>query len=258
MIPIDLGCYSLPSFTELCEYHQPIILIVGLRDFMADSDNAETKPPRPQPRIAQALARTLLGPAPTTDTPLIAHTPLGKPYLPHFPELEISISHSDDYLAMAFSSQGALGVDIESIQPVAQWERISRMAMCDDERALLLHATTDAARAQQFLELWCLKEASVKAAGTGFRCSPKKLQFQQSAPHRYHLHHHNGHLNGLEQEWTFHVSDLSLPKPHVLALAQKIRQPLQPTVFLVPAENLQLITWMSSAIHPTALVISSS
>lgn len=88
----------------------------------------------------------------------IAHTPIGKPYLP---VLHFSISHSQDWVACAFSTDRVMGLDIEVPRSVQkknfkssfspkEWDEI----VADES----LHT---------FYQYWTAKEAVLKASGLG-------------------------------------------------------------------------------------------
>ena len=66
----------------------------------------------------------------------------GAPYLPEDEHLDISISHTKDYVAIALAQNGEIGIDIEQIAD--RVNRVKERFVRDDERAesvnqLLLH-----------------------------------------------------------------------------------------------------------------------
>ena len=66
----------------------------------------------------------------------------GAPYLPEYEHLDISISHTRGYVAVALAEQGEVGIDVE--QMGAKAERVRHKFIRDDEEAdtqvkLLLH-----------------------------------------------------------------------------------------------------------------------
>lgn len=66
--------------------------------------------------------------------------PRGKPDLdatPGRPPLWFSVSHSGDLLAVAISRVSTVGVDVESLRPVAEWRQLASRVLDDIELALL-------------------------------------------------------------------------------------------------------------------------
>ena len=72
----------------------------------------------------------------------------GAPYLPDYEELDISISHTKGFVAVALAEQGQIGIDIEQVPDAgsgqAKVERVRGKFIRDDEQAdtltaLLLH-----------------------------------------------------------------------------------------------------------------------
>jgi 4'-phosphopantetheinyl transferase len=95
----------------------------------------------------------------------IVHDAMGKPGLagPRAPALHFSISHSRRYVACAFS-RVKVGVDIEQtdreIDPA-----VAKVLSGPERRHLDSLAPKD--RTAAFLEIWTMKEAALKAYGTG-------------------------------------------------------------------------------------------
>lgn len=90
----------------------------------------------------------------------LCYTPHGKPGLPG---QEFSLSHSGDYLCLAFHS-GPIGVDIERMRPRPRIDSLATRIMCQQQ--------LDAWRARgsklrEFYACWCATEALVKLHATG-------------------------------------------------------------------------------------------
>ena len=83
------------------------------------------------------------------ELPLIARTDLGKPYIPEWPGVHFSISHTAA-AAMVGLSERPVGVDIERIRPVSR--RLLREVEPSEER---------------FFKTWVRREALVKCSGQG-------------------------------------------------------------------------------------------
>jgi 4'-phosphopantetheinyl transferase len=86
--------------------------------------------------------------------------PHGRPTLPGH-DLHVSLSHSGDWVAVATTRLGPVGVDVERIGPA-------------DYRKLLRHVADDAEQPEirttgDFYRCWTRKEAVLKATGDGLR-----------------------------------------------------------------------------------------
>jgi 4'-phosphopantetheinyl transferase len=108
------------------------------------------------------LAKQLL--AQITNRPASSHTitiaDTGKPVCKDGPEF--SISHSKGLIACAVAEDAPVGVDIEVPSPARNTRRISRAHFTEQESAWLADAPVDS-----FYRLWVLKEAWLKASGSG-------------------------------------------------------------------------------------------
>lgn len=129
--------------------------------------------------LSRAMLRQLLGQVLAGDThpPLLARTPSGGLALASHPAWHISISHCPGHVAV-MAAQVPCGIDVE-IARNADWRRIARRYFSNEEKDYLLQL--DATRgAEDFLKLWTLKEASVKAMGTGLAGNLSRLTFDIS------------------------------------------------------------------------------
>ena len=98
--------------------------------------------------------------------------PFGKPQLHGHHSasaFSFNISHSHELTVFAFSSYVCLGVDVEYVHPIRDFEEIVNCFFHPKERAALrgfpLHE-----RQTAFFECWTRKEAFVKATGEGLHC----------------------------------------------------------------------------------------
>jgi 4'-phosphopantetheinyl transferase len=94
-------------------------------------------------------------------------------------ELHVSVSHSGDRVAVALSTAGPVGVDVEAV-PTGPPEELARRALSPAERAYLADLPAHAQNAA-FARLWVCKEAALKAAGHGLRVPPSEVRI--SRPH---------------------------------------------------------------------------
>ena len=103
----------------------------------------------------------------------------GKPYFLHHPELHFNLSHSEKFAVAAFADH-PIGVDIEKITPFDP--ETAAFCMKESEiRALQSHPK--GAHDFLFTTSWCLKEAIVKAKGTGIEDEFPIVQLKQGIPH---------------------------------------------------------------------------
>ncbi len=102
----------------------------------------------------------------------IDYHPEGQPFLPDFPSLSLSTSHSDGWSALALAEGRAIGLDIERIRPL-DWQPMVNM-ICD--KAEHMKFLSSQPGLPEFFRLWTIKEAVLKATGQGFRAGPKAVQ----------------------------------------------------------------------------------
>lgn len=99
----------------------------------------------------------------------------GKPYIRAYGRrLHVSVSHSGDRVAVAMTSVGALGVDVEAV-PSTPVDDLARCALTPAELKVM-DALPPAERYEAFARVWTRKEAALKATGHGLRISPDKLE----------------------------------------------------------------------------------
>ena len=88
----------------------------------------------------------------------IAYAESGKPYAVDG-ALQFNVSHSGDYALIATTPRAPIGVDIERHRD-RDWRRLAARFFAPDEASLLQSA-------DDFYRLWVIKEAVLKAIGTG-------------------------------------------------------------------------------------------
>ncbi len=92
-----------------------------------------------------------------------------KPFLADF-DLDFNISHSQDIFAIviADSHDTSVGVDIEKINTLQDYDSVSHDYFHEDERKYIQkHSSTDQLKLINFLEIWTRKEAFLKMIGVG-------------------------------------------------------------------------------------------
>jgi 4'-phosphopantetheinyl transferase len=87
----------------------------------------------------------------------------GKPHVADS-DVEFNLSHSGDWVVLAFGRNRNIGVDVEKIKRTLDVESIAARYFAPEEIALVENA---ADRHAMFFQLWARKEAYVKACGSG-------------------------------------------------------------------------------------------
>ncbi|WP_175026199.1 4'-phosphopantetheinyl transferase family protein, partial [Burkholderia aenigmatica] len=92
----------------------------------------------------------------------------GRPSLDgtHRASLDFNVSHAGDHALLAWAPAGRVGVDIECCNRAADWRALTR-EVCAPAEAAYFDSLPLAARAGEFMRVWCAKEALLKALGTG-------------------------------------------------------------------------------------------
>ncbi|MCR5666246.1 MAG: 4'-phosphopantetheinyl transferase superfamily protein [Eubacterium sp.] len=99
----------------------------------------------------------------------IAKTKTGQPYLEAFPELYVSISHTEGMIGVALAEE-PIGIDVQRIRGVR--ESLLRRTLSEREECMVRHRDD---WDKPFSMLWAMKEAIVKMRGTGFVEFPNNI-----------------------------------------------------------------------------------
>jgi 4'-phosphopantetheinyl transferase len=105
--------------------------------------------------------------------------PHGKPHIGATPPLQFNLSHSGDQAILAVGT-APLGVDIEQMRSGRPFTRLADRFFAAVE-AQWLHAQPAASRQRAFYHLWTLKEAYLKALGTGLTLSSQSFSVDAAA-----------------------------------------------------------------------------
>ena len=89
--------------------------------------------------------------------------------------VNFNVSHSGRHGLIALASEGRVGVDVEERAPKRSLETLIEAAMGPEEQAELA-ALRGADKLRLFYRLWTLKEALIKALGTGFSTDVSQFQ----------------------------------------------------------------------------------
>jgi 4'-phosphopantetheinyl transferase len=122
--------------------------------------------------VGRGLLRMLVGAC--LDLPASAvefqYGPFGKPLLAghgNVPPMHFNVSHSGKLVLLAFSRTHEVGVDVEELRPIHDWEGVARRCFRPEE----YHgwACLDPPdRLTAFFQTWARHEAALKALGSGF------------------------------------------------------------------------------------------
>lgn len=98
----------------------------------------------------------------------LAATPAGKLYLVDIP-LHFNLSDCKDWLAIAFSWEAPVGIDIEEIYPIEKMEQLILDCFAIQEKDYVHSAKNEGEALVRFWEIWNRKEACFKAMGLGLQ-----------------------------------------------------------------------------------------
>ncbi len=93
----------------------------------------------------------------------LKHTEHGKPYIDLFPDFHFNISHSKEWVIVAFSNK-EVGIDIEKIKPIKL--TVAERFFSHQEYMDLINKN-ESKQINYFFDLWTAKESFVKAIGSG-------------------------------------------------------------------------------------------
>ena len=90
-------------------------------------------------------------------------------------DVNFNVSHSGQHGLIGFAQRDEFGLDLEVRTPGRDFDGIGSTVYGPRER-LALSAATGSEKAHLFYRLWGLKEALIKALGTGFSLSPARFE----------------------------------------------------------------------------------
>lgn len=126
---------------------------------------------RDQFLVARALVRSVLADILQVDDPAsleFTEDRHGKPALALETTLQFNLSHTNGLLALAVMQKDPVGVDVEYLSRQADIVKLAERYFSRDETRALHELPVDQWN-NRFFELWTLKEAYLKACGTGLR-----------------------------------------------------------------------------------------
>ena len=93
--------------------------------------------------------------------------------------IQFNLSHSHGMALYAFANAREVGVDIEAVRPMADWEDIARRFFAPQEVTDILACPKDLQQ-EAFFRCWTSKEAYLKARGSGMTISLKSFDVHLS------------------------------------------------------------------------------
>lgn len=153
---------------------------------------------------------------------VIERSETGKPKLVAPCPLFFSISHSDNQLAIAITTAGEIGIDLEKVATRRPCTAIAERYFHPRETA----AQQQLSKAEQtpfFFNLWTLKEAFFKAIGTGISTGLDKAQFSLTGESILARLHPS--LQETETHWQF--QQWSSDAGYKMALALRHSKPIE-------------------------------
>lgn len=118
--------------------------------------------------VARGILRMLLGRYLNCrpDEVVFSYGPNGKPALSPETGLYFNVAHSEGLALYAFTRVGEVGIDVECMRDLPEWEQIAESAFSSHELAQLRACPPDRRR-DEFFRAWTRQEAVLKALGTG-------------------------------------------------------------------------------------------
>ncbi|MCB5165714.1 4'-phosphopantetheinyl transferase superfamily protein [Streptomyces bambusae] len=104
----------------------------------------------------------------------------GRPYLRGFDQIDVSLTHTDDLIAVGISSTGRIGIDTEPAGRRLSF-RLLQDQVCTAAEKAELGALPEAEQPAAMLRLWTLKEAYTKALGQGLRLGFSEFGFSNGS-----------------------------------------------------------------------------
>ncbi|MEV7415204.1 4'-phosphopantetheinyl transferase superfamily protein [Streptomyces sp. NPDC089919] len=168
--------------TTWSEWLPSVLTSPRLRELLGSDWERYKRTPDPTVRYRFAAARLLikytaaaaLGTEPE-DLDL-AYRLRGRPYLRGFDQIELSLSHTGDLMAVGLSRTGRIGVDVEAVGRSVRLELLKAQILTPAEAAEIAELPEEE-RVPHALRLWTLKEAYTKALGQGLRLGFKEFGF---------------------------------------------------------------------------------
>ena len=121
--------------------------------------------------VARGALRFLLSPHLGIEPAAIgfAYGPAGKPSVKPTHSgraLFFNVTHAENLAVVGITRAGEMGVDLERVRVLPDWEHVARATFTAEE-VEALRASSEACRPELFFRMWTREEARVKALGVG-------------------------------------------------------------------------------------------
>lgn len=171
-------------YTTWTEWLPSVLTSPRLRDLLGPDWDRYRRTPDAAVRYRFAAARllikytaaTALGTTPENID--LAYRLGGRPYLRGFDQLELSLTHTGELMAVGLSRTGRIGVDVELADRVIRLDLLEGQILTPAE-AQELAELPESERIAQTVRVWTLKEAYSKALGQGLRLGFKEFGFSR-------------------------------------------------------------------------------
>lgn len=128
--------------------------------------------------LRRGMIRCLAGPYLGVDPANLERTvgKHGKPGFENNSSLRFSVSYSRDRLLAGFCLDKEIGVDLEFVDPLLDMESLASRILSRHEIQAFEELVAEK-RKDWLYQRWTMKEAALKAAGTGFQVEPHEVDF---------------------------------------------------------------------------------
>ena len=133
--------------------------------------------------IGRGLLRTILGQR-LGICPREVPIQIGTHGKPETSGIFFNLSHAEDRMVLALSSEGPVGIDIEKIDEHVWSEELEDFIFSIQEKQFLANISV-LERKNLFFLLWTMKEAHLKEQGSGLVTDLRSVDTQDNIPHRY-------------------------------------------------------------------------
>jgi len=135
------------------------------------------------------------------------------------PDLRFSVTHTPDLAAVAIAIGAPVGVDAECVSRTADWQAIAERYFAPEEWRFLMALPGEEQQAA-FFRIWTLKEAFLKALGTGLSTPLDAFRFDFPAGQSPQIHFSRA-LPNQSLDWRFWL----VPGPANEQLAVAVEHP---------------------------------
>jgi 4'-phosphopantetheinyl transferase len=188
-MPPELG--AIASLPQSLNINESLILVVKAADVLSALPAERLALPRNEAerihrykkeddrrarRAAHGLLRHCLGTflSRAPESLVFTRDAKGRPFLADVEGWDFNLSHGRRWIAVGISRAGRIGVDVQEGADSFDWKAVSRAYLHKDEIATLQKLSASG-QSRAALQLWCLKEAFLKATGEGLSTPPYRL-----------------------------------------------------------------------------------